>query len=208
MKKLMILLLALLMVSVAYAAIPPGAFVEVTYDEADVPDTEFNAEFLDCVEEDYDPARDDPDFQIIPELDISSYDPGKNCYWKPFKHTRWGACAVNRCDFFPIPYKWTRFAVYIPSLDRTFFTEEIQTDTGRNEFLVEILSDGPVIVTKTENIDMEAFYAFFEGKDYKPPEKTEMPVWVYVVVLAIFIGIGWLIGTKVFGKKKKKRKKK
>ncbi len=141
MKKITILFLALLMVGIAYAAIPPYGTVEVFYDSLEITDEQFYAEFLDCVKEDYVPIKDGFEDPTMPLLNISEYNEESDCYWKSFSYPYSSYCTNSTCYFHDLPFGWARFATYIPSMDKLFITDEIFVDSGFREFGVAISQD-------------------------------------------------------------------
>jgi hypothetical protein len=202
MKKITILFLALLMVGVAYAAIPPHANMHIFYDSHLI-EGDFSAEFFDCYEEGSYEKRKSYDPPVAPELDISEYDEENDCYWKPMNYLRSAGCAVGMCQFFPIPFGGARFAVYINDLDQVFITDRFNTEADLHKFMVFLKEDGSAEIEKVRHLDMEPFYAFFEGEEYIPPEPQERktPAYIYGLILAALIIFAWLFISR---KKKKK----
>lgn len=143
----------LLTLNLAYAAIPPSAYIHILYNRNEISDAEFYGEFLVCEEKEYSSHK-----VAIPQLNINLYDSEKNCYWKPPSwEYRWDNCRKSKCDFFMIPYGKTKFSLYIPSLDKVFITNEVKADTGSNYFQVDLSSDGSALISTTEPFDMEIY---------------------------------------------------
>ena len=110
MKKIIFFLAMVLLVSAAYAALPPYATFPIVYDELGISNPNFTGEFLNCVHE--------PDSQYkspISALNISQYDKVNFCSWMPSSYG-YGSCEDDVCHFFSIPSPRAKFAVYVEEL--------------------------------------------------------------------------------------------
>ena len=185
---LLSLFFLLFLLNLAHAAIPPSAYFYILYEGNEIPDAELYGEFLSCEEKDYNPERDVFDKELISQLNISLYDSTNNCYWKPFKYTRWGYCENGTCDFFPIPDGKTRFAVYISSLDQVFITNEVEANVDKNYYKVELFSDGSAYISTTSRGEVDKHSNI--DTDENSPLKSRS---LYVVLFFSFIALIFLI---------------
>ena len=107
---------------------PPPFTVYVNYQGQKLKDANFSAEILKC-----DTEKSAVDASIPSQLQISEYDSAKSCTWEPSisSYNRNGSnnnylsnCTLSQCGF-----DWTlgefKIATYIPSLNKTFISNEV-----------------------------------------------------------------------------------
>ncbi|MBI4150129.1 hypothetical protein HY488_01865 [Candidatus Woesearchaeota archaeon] len=184
------LLFVFLIPHFAYAAIPPSAYLYVLYDGNEVSDAAFYGDFLVCEAKEYQSHQ-----AIVPQLEINQYDAEKDCYWKPPAwEYRWSNCRKSKCDFFPIPYGKTRLALYIQSVDKVFITNEINADADKNEYNVELSSNGSAIISATSDIEMGISDNTTDTGEIIPSPQESNPYSPYLILfLFILVFIGWIL---------------
>lgn len=147
MRKLLFVLtlMALLGISCADAALPPTKF-HVTYNGNEVKDNTFYAAVLECYSSDVLSSAENYTQLQHPSLLIKEYNASGNCTWYPEIPGMEISCSNSICEFYPRSNVF-RFAVYIPSINRTFVSGV--EGAGFGDFLFNISSSGGVQVSQT-----------------------------------------------------------
>ncbi|MDD2696671.1 MAG: hypothetical protein PHE52_00735 [Candidatus Pacebacteria bacterium] len=133
----------------ADAPAPPPFTASFTYENQNIADNNFSVVVLKCsgqINSTY------QKIDTIPQLDINQPDPEKNCNWIPVGS---GNCQSDSSCYFSDGYYLgeLKFAVYIPSLDKTFISGAIErnylghygSDTP-TEYSVQLFEDDSVKV--------------------------------------------------------------
>ena len=146
----------------------PKTDINVVFNQQNIPDSDFSAVILQCrvVLDYYGQEKSIPENEeeidgqltsllsfsrsnLIPQLQIGEYDSIKNCYWVPAILTRGGECSNSSCHFYySIPSKF-KLAVFIPSLDKVFVTNEISRTNLNSLYRVELFPDGSAKILET-----------------------------------------------------------
>ncbi len=146
--KFTFLILAILILSsfvIADLGPKPSVDIDVYYNSNKVSDASFSARMLDCVSKDeYYPKR-----NFIPQLNISEYDSEKDCNWMPSSLAWGGDCKKSKCHFSYRPPSKFKLAVYIPSLDKVFITNEISRTNFNSNYEVKLNNENVAIITET-----------------------------------------------------------
>jgi hypothetical protein len=119
--------------------------INVLYNGNKISDASFSAEMLACINKNrqYLPEG------LIPQLNISEYDSANNCYWTPAFLAWGGNCSDSRCYFWYFPPSEFKLAVYVPSLDKVFITNEISRTTSDSNYEVALNFDGSAKISET-----------------------------------------------------------
>ncbi|MFH1409737.1 MAG: hypothetical protein ABIH34_07535 [Nanoarchaeota archaeon] len=123
----------------------PAADFHVTWEGQEVQDRSFHAKMLSCQQE----GNRLPGENVISLLNISEYDPEKDCIWMPSPLAWGGTCENAECHFnyfLPIEFK---LAVYLPSQDKVFISPEVTRENFRSTYDVELLPDGSIDLKET-----------------------------------------------------------
>lgn len=124
----------------------PEADIQVTLNGRNVPDSVFNAEMLVCYKEGQNGFGNK---EVIPQLNISEYDSANDCYWKPAPLAWSAECRNSSCHFgYMLPSSF-KLAVYIPSLDKVFITNEVSRTNFNSEYDAELSSSGSAVIRET-----------------------------------------------------------
>lgn len=113
----------------------PTMLINLTIDGQKVNDPIFNAQILSCYQEDENLDQELQERKIVPQLiAVKEYDSANKCFWRPspfaWSTIEGGICKNSQCQFgYYLPTKF-RLAVFIPSLNKVF----ISNDTVRNNF--------------------------------------------------------------------------
>lgn len=122
----------------------PSVDINIYYDSSKISDASFSAKMLSCVGEDY-PENN----EVIPQLNISEYDSSKDCYWKPAFMAWGGDCSDSRCHFgYMLPSEF-KLAVYVPSLNKVFVTNEVSRENFDSTYKVELYQSGATKISET-----------------------------------------------------------
>ena len=123
----------------------PTVDIDVTYIGNKVSDNSFNAKMLGCNQDE----RLNPERDLIPQLNISEYDSSKSCYWKP-AYLAWGGdCKDSKCHFGYFPPQEFKLAVYVPSLNKVFISNEVSRTNFNSNYKLELNSDGSANIYET-----------------------------------------------------------
>lgn len=141
-----ILVLFLLLAVQAYADIGPKPTVDiyVSYNGEKINDNLFYARMLGCYAIDGPEAERIKDAIIAQKLGIREFDEAKNCYWQPARFAWGGECQESICRFTYSPPSPFRLAVYVPSLEKTFISEEIENKNFRSNYDANLFSSGAI----------------------------------------------------------------
>jgi len=123
----------------------PTVNINVLYNGNKISDSNFSAKMLMCTNQNWGNPQED----LIPQLNISEYDSAKNCYWKPAPLTWGGDCRESKCYFFYMPPSEFKLAVYIPSLNKVFISNEISRKNFNSYYKVILNSDGSAEIYET-----------------------------------------------------------
>ena len=162
----------------------PSVDIYVTLDGKSVPDATFNAKLLTCQnEENQFPVRD-----IIPQLNVTEYDPENNCYWKPAEFAWGGECQNGTCYFtYHIPSKF-RLAVYLPSQDKVYLSAEVIRENFRSTFEANLLSNG--------SIELQEITPFSQTKFGKNIRNFFIAL-ILTLILELFVALIYVLSTKI-----------
>ncbi|MGM5487791.1 MAG: hypothetical protein ACQESG_02490 [Nanobdellota archaeon] len=144
MKRLSLILAFCILCSIAIADIgpKPSADIQVTLEGQKIPGT-FNAKMLTCQEEQYGVS------DMIPELNLSIPDAGRDCSWRPTGLAWGGECTDSRCHFgYFVPSEF-RLAVYLPEEDTVYVSPETTRENFRSTFVADLQADGDIIIKET-----------------------------------------------------------
>jgi hypothetical protein len=124
----------------------PTVDIDVLYNGNKISDASFSAQMLGCADQDkyYHNPR-----NLIPQLNISEYDSVNNCYWLPAFLAWGGDCRDSKCHFSYMPPKEFKLAVYIPSLDKVFISNEISRTNFNSNYEVILDSNGSAKISET-----------------------------------------------------------
>ena len=76
-------------------------------------------------------------------------DNSRGCYWVPSQFAFGGKCQNSNCDFnYRIPEKF-RLAVYLPSQDKVYLSDEVKRENFRSTFNANLFPDGTIILQET-----------------------------------------------------------
>ncbi len=173
----------------------PSVNFYVTLNGEDIPDTIFYAKILSCqiykeiiiggrkiVQ-----ASDTTPKDLIPQLNVSIYDPEKNCSWKPSGLAWGGKCRNGKCHFnYMIPSRF-RLAVYLPSEDKVYISDEIKRRNFRSTFKADLLPNGSITVKEIT--------PFFQRDSVKEAMMFLFAL-VITLVLELFIALLYVVYTR------------
>ncbi|MDD5068668.1 MAG: hypothetical protein PHS53_00355 [Candidatus Pacebacteria bacterium] len=133
---------------------PPGTqTVYVTYGQKAIPDQKFHEEVLLCGN--FKQSYNEKSYQIlyfakpIPQLlNISQFDSARKCSWEPYYPMR--LCSNSKCgmESFGYPSEF-KLAIFIPSLNKVFITNEILRSNFNADYKAELYTDGSAKLTDT-----------------------------------------------------------
>ena len=148
----------------------PSTNIEVFYNGQSMSSLVFNVRILSCVSE----AEAQRELEawktigntFIPQLQIETFDSSKNCYWHPeigVWGDQYGQCKNSICHFGPmeaeydtgsysVSLKEFKFAVFVPSLNKTFITNSVSNRDFNSTYRAELFSDGSAKITNTTAI--------------------------------------------------------
>jgi hypothetical protein len=81
----------------------------------------------------------------VPQLNISEYDAAKGCYWIYDMFTYGGTCTDSFCNFTYSPDD-LKMAVYLPALNKTFITNEINNTGLTKAYNVTLSPNGSATI--------------------------------------------------------------
>ena len=99
----------------------------------------------------------------IQQLNISEYDAAKGCYWEYYNRVWGGECADGICSFEYFPLYDFKMAFYLPSLNKTFITNEINISNFTTSYSAQLYPDGSATISGIYNTGNIAgdIYSFF-----------------------------------------------
>ena len=127
----------------------PNVDIDVIYNQQDISDPSFSAKMLSCGPEDAAQKQPGSEEDLIPQLKISQYDSLKNCYWYPSWFAWGGQCSNSACNFGYMPPDEFKLAIFIPSLSKTFVTNEVSRTNFNSHYRVELSSDRSAKISET-----------------------------------------------------------
>lgn len=134
----------------------PSILFFVSYDGHDLSGEVFHAELFSCSSGDV-LLPDD----LVPELNLSVFDSGRNCSWRPERFAWGGECSDSRCVFtYVIPEEF-RLGVYLPKEKKVFLSDVVQRRGFHSTYSVVLRDDGSMEVTEMEEDGFRLFFLFF-----------------------------------------------
>ena len=127
----------------------PSIDINVLYNGDNVPDESFNAKMLSCINSDNQLFSGEDSDYLIPQLNISEYDSINDCYWIPAFLAWGGDCKESKCHFGYMPPSEFKLAVYVPSLDKVFISNEISRTNFNSNYEVTLNSDSSAKIYET-----------------------------------------------------------
>jgi hypothetical protein len=109
----------------------------------------------------------------IGQLNISEYDPARNCYWMYNSFTSGGACADGTCSFEYFQPSDFKLAFYLPSLNKTFITNEINMSNFTTRYNAELYLNGSATLSATNS--------------YPPVYQNEFVLFAAALILTLVI---------------------
>jgi hypothetical protein len=125
----------------------PSVDIDVVYNQQSISDTNFSARMLWCLSQDQKQVG--MEDKTIPQLEINEYDSSKSCYWVPARLAGGGQCSNSSCHFGYMPPSEFKLAVFIPSIDKVFITNEISRTNFNSRYKAELFSDGSAKISET-----------------------------------------------------------
>lgn len=181
---ILILLLSTINFTSADLGPKPSADIHLTLNREVIPDTSFNAKILTCQEKESKLYN----RNLIPQLNISEYDPTRNCYWKPTEYTWGGDCKNSNCYFnYFLPPKF-RLAVYLPSQDKLYLSAEVKRKNFKSTFEANLLSDGTINIQETTS--------FLKSDSAKNVKKFLIAL-VLTLILELLVALIYISTTKI-----------
>lgn len=125
---------------------PPVIRVNVTYNGNPVNGT-FQAFVLSCIN-----ASDANSIGIsAAQLNRSEYDPAMNCYWVYSNTTDGGMCGDGMCSFNYFPPYHFKMVFYLPSLNKSFTTDEINRSNFSTGYAAQLHPNGTATFIAVNN---------------------------------------------------------
>lgn len=143
----------------------PGVDIDVFYNNKNISNSDFSAVMLGCESKEY--VQREVKYErkdLIPQLKINEYDQIKNCSWFP-EGFAWGErCGDGACRVSLVPPVEFKLAVFIPSLDKVFITNEISRTNFNSKYRAELSSDGSAkILETTPLLAKDKIYLFIKS---------------------------------------------
>jgi len=126
----------------------PTIDTDVTYGGNKISDTSLPGITLECIKEleEYSPGG----RSLISQLNINEFDSSKNCYWKPSHSIGGQDCMDSKCQFwYYSPPSEFKLAVFIPSLNKVFISNEVSRTNFNSNYKLELSSDGSAKIYET-----------------------------------------------------------
>jgi len=137
---------------------PPMVTVYVTYDNHSINGT-FYSVVLYCVN-----SSNVSTFGVpVQQLNISEYDAAKGCYWEYYSHIWGGECANGTCSFEYFPFSDFKMAFYLPNLNRTFITNEINISNFTTSYNAQLYLNGSATISavnETAPVSWDIYFFF------------------------------------------------
>lgn len=147
------ILLLVLLSSLSHADIgrKPTIDVKVLYDNKEISDSIFYGKMLACFSESY--IKGEDQFKLSKytavQLNVSIHDSNRNCTWAPTERAWVLPCEDSECSFGYNPPVEFKIAIYIPSLDKVFISENITRTKIYSAYELSINSDGSTKIVET-----------------------------------------------------------
>lgn len=124
---------------------PPMININVTYDGLPV-NGNFSASILTCANNSNASV-----YQVlIPNLS-PSYDAAKGCYWVFAEPVREAACEEGWCSLYYFPSTDFKVAFYLPALNETFVTNEVNESNFSTEYRAQLYPNGSATIAALAN---------------------------------------------------------
>lgn len=138
----------------------PTANIKVYYQGQKISDASFFAKMLACgTENEANIGLNASD--LISQLKTKEYDSVKDCYWYPSRMSWGGDCKNSECFFnYFLPEEF-KLAVFIPSLDKVFISNETLRENFDSQFKAELFSDGTAKIIEATSAIQKDKIAFF-----------------------------------------------
>lgn len=130
----------------------PSVDIDVVYNQQNISDPSFNAKMLSCGPQNVVQNEPKSEESLVPQLNINEYDSSKDCYWYPSWFAWGGQCSNSSCNFSYMPPREFKLAVFIPSINKVFITNEISRTNFNSRYKVELFSDGSSKISETTSI--------------------------------------------------------
>lgn len=128
----------------------PSVNIDVVYNQQSIFDANFSAKMLSCVPQELTQSESKYlEEDLIPQLKINEYDSSKNCYWFPARLAWGGQCSNSSCHFGYIPPSEFKLAVFVPSINKVFITNEISRTNFNSHYRAELFQDGSAKISET-----------------------------------------------------------
>lgn len=134
----------------------------ISYNNNSIPDDKFYAKMLGCISGDLTKyGIQDTANQLAT---IKQYDARKGCFWYPAWQAFGGNCSNSYCNFGYFPPHDFKLAVYLPSLNKVFISDEIKSNTQfhGNTFTANLTSDGKIVITGNDQSKQETNSSYIE----------------------------------------------
>lgn len=127
-----------------------------------IPDAKFYAKMFGCMSGDL--TKYGIQDTVSQLATIKQYDPKKGCYWYPEWRAFGGNCSNNSCTFGYFPPHDFKLAVYLPSLNKVFISDEIKISTQfqGNTYAANLTSDGKIVITENNQMKKETNSSYVE----------------------------------------------
>lgn len=130
----------------------PTVDIDVIYNQHRIPDSNFNAQMLNCVPHDLVQRESKYQENLIPQLKINEYDSAKNCYWLPDGMASGGQCSKSSCHFGYRPPNEFKLAVFVTSINKLFITNEVSRINFNSRYKAELSPDGSAKISETTSV--------------------------------------------------------
>jgi hypothetical protein len=127
--------------------------IKVTYNNEKVSDPRFDAVLLQCE------TKNETEFDI-PPFNIKEFDEKRGCTWQPT--FPFGSCGNSECSFLYIPkVEEVKLAIYIPSLNKVFISNEFSTGVFYGNYKANILLNGSIEISEIPSLKLnETIWTF------------------------------------------------
>ena len=117
---------------------------------------------------------------IVEILSMNVFDSARNCYWRP-AGLAWGGCSKSGCSFrYSIPDTF-KLVVYLPSKEKVFMTNEIESQWFNGKYAADLKQDGTGVIQEAMPF---------------PPQSRE--VWSILLFAMISICVQFMAGMGYF----------
>lgn len=147
---LLSLFVLLALVAVVGADIAPESHITlyVTYNGAPITGT-FYATLLYCVNS----TSVDTTGILVPQLNVTEYDPLMGCYWQYDRYAWGGMCGGGMCNFtYEFVQDTFRAAFYLPALNKTFVSQDVSNSNFTGSYGVQLYPNDSVVFTNSNPI--------------------------------------------------------